>query len=215
MVYAVLHEAIVSRILPPGQRLGEELLGRLFTVSRTPIREALFRLETEQFAARIPRRGLVVSQVTPQQIINVYAVRGVLDGLSASLCAEHATPAVVSNLDWINSLFARAAEDGDLDEMARVNLQLHEAIAHAADNPLLESMVKQVHHLVRRFHSTTFSQPGRAIVSFAEHQRIIDAIAAGDPVQARQLAEEHMAIARRLRIEMLEHELVPREVANR
>jgi DNA-binding GntR family transcriptional regulator len=214
MVYSVLHEAIVSWILPPGQRLGEEQLARLFDVSRTPIREAIFRLETEQFAERIPRRGLVVSHVTPQQIIDVYVVRGALDGLCAALAAEHATPADVSTLNWINASFARAAEAGDLAQLAEINLQFHEAIAQVTRNALLQNLVKQVHYLVRRFHSTTFSQPGRAHASVAEHQRLIDAIAAGDARHARQMAEEHMVTARGIRVAMLEHELQPVERAS-
>jgi DNA-binding GntR family transcriptional regulator len=206
MVYQVLQEAIVSGILPPGQPLGEVQLARQFDVSRTPIREALARLEAEHFAERISRRGLIVGHVTPQQIVDVYVVRGAVDGLAAQLAAEHATPADISNLTWINAQFARAVETGDLDAMAEVNLQFHAAVAHVSCNALLEGIVHQVHFLVRRFGSTTFVHPGRAEASIEEHRRLVEAIQAGDRQRARAIAEEHMATARQIRIAMLARE---------
>jgi DNA-binding GntR family transcriptional regulator len=203
IVYRVLSEAIIAGVLPPGQRLTEEQLASLFDVSRTPVREAIVRLEAEHFAVRVPRRGLVVSQITPQVIIDVYSVRGAIDGLAAALAAEHATSADISMLSWINEQFAAAADADDIQAMADLNLQLHEAIAKAARNSLLSSIVQQVHHIVRRFRSTTFTVPGRGVVSVAEHRAVIDAIAARDTASARLLAESHMAIARQIRIEML------------
>src|SRR5437763_17198432 len=91
MVYAVLREAILSGMLAPGQRLAEVAFASLFNVSRTPVREALVRLETTGLAHRVPRRGLVVGRITPQEIVEVYVVRENLDGLAASLAAQFAT----------------------------------------------------------------------------------------------------------------------------
>jgi DNA-binding GntR family transcriptional regulator len=203
MVFAVLHEAILSGTLPPGQRLAEEAFASLFNVSRTPVREAFVRLETTGLAHRVPRRGLVVGRITPQEIVEVYVVRETIDGLAAFLAAQSATPGDVAHLVSINSEFARAAERGDTEEMARLNLEFHTAIAAAARNSLLVQFLEHIHHLVRRFPGTTFQHPGRAKTAVEEHERLIDAIRAGDAARARTIASESMATARGIRIAML------------
>lgn len=207
MVYAILHEAILSGILPPGQRLGEELLAALFDVSRTPVREALLRLETTGLAHRVPRRGLIVARITPQEIVEVYVVRENLDGLAAYLAAQRATPSDVATLRAINEEFARAARAGKMVAMADLNLRFHEAIAHIARNSLLLQFLTQIHHRVRRIPGTTFQHPGRAASAVEEHASIVEAIQARDAERARQLAAESMAIARRIRIAMLEQDV--------
>lgn len=207
MVYAILHEAILSGILPPGQRLGEELLAALFDVSRTPVREALLRLETTGLAHRVPRRGLIVARITPQEIVEVYVVRETLDGLAAYLAAQFATPSDVAHLVTINEHFSRAAQAGNAVEMADLNLRFHEAIARIARNSLLSQFLTQIHHQVRRIPGTTFQHPGRAAHAVEEHASIVNAIQAGDAERARQLATESMATARRIRIAMLEQEV--------
>ncbi|HEU5434166.1 MAG TPA: GntR family transcriptional regulator, partial [Thermomicrobiales bacterium] len=118
MVHQVLHEAIVRSILPGGQRLGEVQLATLFEVSRTPVREALLRLEAERLAERVPRRGLVVRGMTPQEIVDIYVVREAIDGLAASLAADSATPADIAHLKMLSDRFAQAAAAADSAALA-------------------------------------------------------------------------------------------------
>jgi DNA-binding GntR family transcriptional regulator len=206
MVHSVLQEAIISQVLKPGQRLTEEPLAGLFSVSRTPVREAIVRLEAEHFAERIPRRGIVVSRVSRQEIIDVYVVREASDGLAAYLAALHATPTDISRLEWINQQFSAAASaaNHDLTELAALNLRFHEALAEASKNTLLMKFVKQVHNIVRRFGNTTFRDPERVRITAVEHARLVEAIKAGDAELARAVAVEHTAEARRIRIAMIE-----------
>lgn len=204
LVYKVLHEAIVMSTLPAGQWLGEVQLARLFDVSRTPVREAILRLESDGLAARVPRRGLVVSKITPKETVDVYVVRSAIDGLAAALAAEMATPAEISNLEWINEQFARAAEANDIAALAEINLRFHEAIAHASQNALLISFVNHIHRLVRRFSTTTFAHPGRAAEAVAAHRQLVAAITNRDPELARRIAMDDMTVARQIRISMLE-----------
>jgi len=204
MVYHVLREALITRLVTPGDRLPEEQLARVFQVSRTPVREALFRLEAEGLAQRIPRRGLVATHVTPREILDVYVVRESLDGLGAQLAAGAATPADVATLTAVNDAFAALAAGDDLRLMAEANLVFHEAVARAAGNAVLLDLVQQIHHRVRRFSGTTFSHPGRPLTAVAEHRHLIDAIVARRPELAREIATAHMATAREIRIAMLE-----------
>jgi DNA-binding GntR family transcriptional regulator len=205
-IYNVLHEAIVMSVLPAGHWLGEVQLAKLFDVSRTPVREAILRLEGDHLAVRVPRRGLVVSKITPQETIDVYVVREAIDGLAAALAAEMATPAEISNLAWISDQFAQAADAGDLEALAEINLRFHEAIAQASGNALLITFVKHIHRLVRRFRSTTFAHPGRAAEAAEAHRRLVKAIADRDSELARSIAMRDMAVARQIRVTMLENE---------
>jgi DNA-binding GntR family transcriptional regulator len=201
--YTTLREAILAGHLRPGDRLGEEQLAREFGVSRTPIREAIFRLEAEHFAIRLVRRGLVVRTIPEEQVLEVYAVRAALDQLAATLAAEHATVPERARLHWLNEQFQAAAERFEHSYMADLNIQFHEALCEAAHNGMLLHFVRQIHDWVRRFGETTFSRPGRAGAAVAEHRAIIEAIDQGDAEAAGRLAAEHMSRAREARIAML------------
>ncbi|HET7093936.1 MAG TPA: GntR family transcriptional regulator, partial [Thermomicrobiales bacterium] len=206
MVHQVLHEAIVRSLLPAAQRLGEVQLASLFEVSRTPVREALLRLEAERLAERVPRRGLVVRGITPKEIVDLYVLREAIDGLAASLAAASATPADLAQLTMLSDRFTRAAAAGDSAALAEINLHFHEAIAHTSQNALLIEFVLLIHRSVRRFPTTTFSHPGRAREAADAHRALVDAIAAGDGARARQIAEADMFKAREIRVAMLLHE---------
>jgi DNA-binding GntR family transcriptional regulator len=210
-VYEALREAIVAKRLLPGDRLAEEQLAKQFGVSRTPVREALLRLEAEQFAARVARRGLVVRPIPEREVLEVYAVRAALDGLAASLAAEQATPPDRARLRWINEQIREAAGRSDFARMAELNIELHEALCDAAHNGMLLLFMRQIHDWVRRFGEadTTFSRPGRAAEANAEHDDIIGAIEAGDADRAGRLAREHMNRAREARIAMLRERSQP------
>jgi DNA-binding GntR family transcriptional regulator len=201
--YAALREAILAGNLRPGDRLGEEQLAREFGVSRTPIREAIFRLEAEHFAIRQMRRGLVVRSIQEEQVLEVYTVRAALDQLAASLAAKNATLPDRARLHWLNEHMQLAAERADHAHMADLNIQFHEALCEAAHNGMLLHFVRQVHDWVRRFGDTTFSRPGRASAAIAEHRRLIEAIDGGNTEAAGGLAVEHMSRARQARIAML------------
>lgn len=210
-VYEALREAIVGKRLLPGDRLAEEQLAKQFGVSRTPVREALLRLEAEQFATRVARRGLVVRPIPEREVLEVYAVRAALDGLAASLAAEQATPPDRARLRWISEQIREAGDRSDYARMAELNIELHEALCDAAHNGMLLLFTRQIHDWVRRFGEadTTFSRPGRAAEAIAEHEEIISAIEAGDSERAGSLARSHMNRAREARIAMLRERSQP------
>jgi DNA-binding GntR family transcriptional regulator len=201
-VHDTVRRLIVSGVLTPGTRLGEEDFARQFAISRTPVREAFLRLEAERLAERNAGRSLVVAGVTPDEILEIYVVRTAVDGLAARLAADTARPQDVANLRWLNGQL-RKASDGDPAEMATLNLQFHEAIAKAGRNEFLVDLMAMVHDRVRRFGGTTFAHPGRPDGAVAEHEAIIDAIEARDPVRAEAEARRHMTNAMEVRIRLL------------
>lgn len=202
-IRSTLAGAIVDRALPPGFRLREERLAALFGVSRTPVREALAALANSNLARRDTRGSLRVGSITPEQILDVYVVRGRLEGLAAALAAETATSRTVTVLREINEACKRAAAAGDFDALAAANHELHTAIARSTGNELLIRFLDDVHNWVKRFPTTTLSYPGRPQSALAEHDQIIDAIERRDAERAEQLARDHMRAGEEIRIRML------------
>ncbi|MDE2450609.1 MAG: GntR family transcriptional regulator [Gammaproteobacteria bacterium] len=203
-VYMTLREAILHGALPAGYPLGEIPLAEVFGRSRTPIREAILKLESEKLAERFSRRGLVVAQITREEVLEVYAVREMLDGFSARLAALGTMPAELDRLTWLNERLRDAANSGDAKAMIELNIEFHEGICQASRNSLLLEFVQRIHEWVRRFSDTTMSQPGRGLEAVAEHEALLEAIRARDPDAAERIARDHMGRARQLRVHMLQ-----------
>lgn len=201
--YATLRQAILVGQLQPGDRLGEEQLAGEFGISRTPIREAIFRLEAERFATRQVRRGLVVRGIPEEQVLEVFTVRAALDQLAASIAAQSATTPERARLRWINDeMEARMQHLGHAD-IRELTMQFHEALAECAHNTVLRQLVGQLLDSTRRFGPTTLSLPGRASVAIAEHRAMLDAIDGGDADLAGRLAAQHISNARESRIALM------------
>jgi DNA-binding GntR family transcriptional regulator len=203
-MYLTLREAILSGVLLPGERLGEEQLAKLFERSRTPVREAILRLESEGLTERSNRRGFVVGRITREEVLEVYAVRGALDALAARLAAHGILPAELDQLRWLNSQLRDAAAKGDFARMLELNMEFHEAICRAGRNALLLQFMRQIHDWVRRFPQSTFTVKGRAAAANDEHDELIAALEARNAELAEQLARQHMERALQVRIAMLQ-----------
>lgn len=201
-IHDAVSEGILSKLLPPGWRLGEERLATLFSVSRTPVREALMRLESENLVARNRRSGLVVADVSAEQILEVYVIREALDGIAARQAAHLHSPVDIGALERINNQMAQAASDGAWERMATLNVEFHTTLARASRNQLLQRFVDQVHQAVRRFTRTTFSEPGRATEAIEEHRAIIEAVKQQDEEAAETAARTHMHNALIVRMSM-------------
>jgi DNA-binding GntR family transcriptional regulator len=202
-VHAAIRRAIIEGDLPPGSRLTEERLAALFGVSRTPIREALAHLAESNLVRRDDRGTIRVQALTPDKLLEVYAVRFALEGLAARLAAQFSTPAAVVRLTELNRACAEAAKAANFVEMAERNLSFHAAIADAARNEMLSDFMTRAHAWVRLIPTTTLSHPGRAEKAVAQHEAIIDAIANRAPEEAEELAREHMREAEAIRITMM------------
>jgi DNA-binding GntR family transcriptional regulator len=203
-VYGTLREAILSKALPPGPQLAEEDFARVFGVSRTPIREAILRLEAERLIERRGGRRLSVARISPAEILEIYDVRVALDGVAAELATRNATPPDIAQLRWINERMIASGEAGDFATVSALSLDFHDWIAKASGNGFLLSQIRVVHDRVRRFERTTLSHPGRLSSAADEHELLLDAIAAGDAARAAEVAREHMLNAKKIRLAMAE-----------
>lgn len=202
-VRQILECAILEQVLPARVRLAEERLAHVFGVSRTPVREALLGLVNSNLAIRDAHGSLRVGAVTAEQILEVYAVRQVLEGFAAALCARASSPPVIARLKRLNNAFSEAVAQRDVARLPAANLRFHRAIAEASENTVLELFVQQLHNWVARIPSTTLTRGNRATEAIAEHEAIIEAIARHESVEAERLARDHMRIAEGIRLAML------------
>jgi DNA-binding GntR family transcriptional regulator len=202
-VYNTLREAIVAGQLDPGDSLIEWHVARQFGTSRTPVREALLRLETEGLAFRVPRRGLVVRRISEHEILEVYAVRLELEGLAARDAAREAEASDISHLRWVNQRLGEAIKRGDTASVPSLTNEFHQSLASAAHNAMLRRFITQAQDWTRRVGTSTVALPGRRGWAVKEHDRVIEAIAARDAERAERLAREHIATGREFQLATL------------
>lgn len=198
-VYERIREAILSGRFAAGQLLGENALAAEFGTSRTPVREALHRLEIEQLVERASR-GVRVRASSPEEILDIYEVRITLEGAAAKGAAQRAT-----ELDLVR---LRAAQEAmravgdDPAERARTNRAFHEALWQASHSPTLDDLLRRLHAHLIRYPTTTLAHGTRWDEVLEQHDAMLAAIQARDADGARRLAEEHMTGARDVRLQM-------------
>lgn len=198
-VYDAIRDAIVAGRIKPGETLSENRLAAEFGTSRTPIREALHRLEIEALVERLPR-GVQVRETSPEEIIDIYDVRITLEGAAARAAAERATELDRRRLRAAQATMAAAGAAPR--ERAVANRQFHEAIWAASHSPTLIDLLHRLNvHLVR-YPTTTLEGDERWSAVLEEHEELLDAIDARDALRAREIAERHMQGAREVRMRM-------------
>ena len=199
-VFQSLLGAIKKGHYAGGQRIREEEVARLLGVSRTPVREALSRLQSRGLL-EIASGGLVVAQLSRPQIIELYAMREILEGSAARFAAQHAAPFEIASLWHIASKFER--EFGDPIRLARTNRELHEGIYEAAHNRYLVRTLNELHDSLALLPNPTFSLEGRAELAAHEHSNMISAIEKRNADRAERLAREHIRMAQEARLAMM------------
>lgn len=199
-----IREAILTGRYAPGQRLLPDDLARELGTSRMPVREALQRLEVAGLVTITPHRGAVVNELSKKDILEIYHIRAVLEGLAARLAAPHLTPKDYDRLNALIKDMASAASAGpDLDQVLRVNRDFHEIIWQGAHAPRLYELLQNLYIASQRFRNISLSLPGRLSQIVAEHRRIAHALAAGDPAAAERFSNEHHEnTAKRLLVEL-------------
>lgn len=189
--FDVILHGIMTGILPSGKRLKEIPLATALGFGRTPVREALMRLEADGFVKSEPRVGMVVSGNTIESLSEIYEVNEVLDGFSAQLAARYARPSDLSAMRAVLAEMAVATGHHDVARLRDMNSRFHELIHIAARNNQLRRVLKHFLNLIRLSPVSAYAAPGRAEESLAEHHAILDAIADGNEQRAANLAREH------------------------
>ena len=192
LVFESIREAIIGGQLPPGERLMEIQLAEEMGVSRTPVREAIRKLELEGLVVMIPRKGAYVSGLSMKDISDVFEIRSALEGLAAELASERATEEELENMERHLVRIAEGIEKGDITSVVEVDTDFHGMLYTASRNQWLGQIINNLREQIQRFRQTSLSYPGRMRVALEEHRRIVEAISSRDPELARKLAAEHI-----------------------
>lgn len=197
--YSLILEAIDVGTYKPGDRLVESELAERFGVSRTPVREALQRLETQSLLTR-DGRSLIVASLDHNQLAELYVVRAELEGLAARLAARHATE------EEVRVLRSMVAEDqallNDPQALSRANRRFHKQVHLASHNRYLVQQLDLVHRSMALLASTSLAAEGRGAAALAEHHAIVEAIAAGDGNAAYEALRAHISLAFETRLKL-------------
>ncbi len=201
LAYRKLREAIQQGTLKPGERIMEIEVADWLKVSRTPVRDAIRRLEADGMLRYEPRSGLVVATLDRQAVMELYIMRDVLEGTAARMCARHASDLEVLELA---DLVKREQElQGDFEALARHNRRFHEAIHRGAHNRYLEKSLGAVNDSMWLLGRSQMLLPHRAKAALNEHAEIARAIHKRDPAAAEEAARKHVRAAQRERLKLL------------
>lgn len=185
-------EAIDEGVYKPGSRLVESELAERFGFSRTPIREALQRLETQSLLTR-DGRTLIVASLDHNQMAELYVVRAELEGLAARLAAQHASEEEIRVLqDMV------ASDRGDVDDptaLSRSNKRFHKQLHLASHNRFLVQQLDLVYRSMALLATTSLAVEGRGPVALDEHQAIVTAITDRDATAAGEAVKQHLSQA--------------------
>ena len=192
LVFESLREAIIQGQLRPGERLMELQLAEELGVSRTPVREAIRKLELEGFVVMVPRKGAYVAGITDKDITDVFEVRAGLEALAAGLACERITEDELEQLERSVAQIAELAERPDLNALVQEDSEFHEIIYRASRNKRLTQILTNLQEQIQRFRLTTLSRPGRTREALDEHRQIVEAISARNVELAQRLAAEHI-----------------------
>lgn len=206
VVFNTLRRAILTGELKPGERLMEIHLANRLGVSRTPIREAIRKLELEGLVTMIPRRGAEVAQITEKSLQDVLEVRRALDALSVELACDRISEEALTALGSACEAFAMATKTKDTKKMAEADVALHDIIVRAADNSRLVSLVNNLSEQMYRYRFEYLKDASAHGQLIEEHRVIYESIRKKDKKTAAETAKLHIdnqeqSIMKQLRLE--------------
>lgn len=191
-----LSDEIAGGVLGPGFRLDEQSLADRFSVSRTPVREALGHLVASGLAERRPHRGVVVAAVGAERLGHMFEVMTELEGTCARFAAQRMSEAERRALVAVHRRSAAAAAADDAEAYVPHNRAFHQAIYAGGHNPFLVETTQDVRRRLAPFRNAQFRLGGRPSASFAEHGSVVEAILAGEAEAAHAAMVRHIARVR-------------------
>ena len=192
IVYEELKRQILVGEIAPGTRMMEVELAEDMGVSRTPVREAIRKLEKEGLVTIEPRRGAYASDISIKDMVDVLEVRQMLEGMAASMAVQKVTEE--EKLDFVeaNSAYKNAVKKGNIEEIIRYDELFHQLIVSYSGNKTLNQLLSQVQELALRFRYIYYDDFSRYENMPVEHEEIEEAIISGDTQKAKVVAEEHV-----------------------
>lgn len=192
IVFQTIRKAILNGELEPGERLMETQLGEKLGVSRTPIREAIRKLELEGLVVMVPRKGAQVAQFTIKDIEDVLQVRASLEALAAKLACRHMDERSFLKLQLIITEYEYAAKEDDIEVMIQKDIEFHDTIALASQNDKLIQLYNNMREQVQRYRIAYLKNTEKSNTVIAEHHEILKALKERNEKVAADLATKHI-----------------------
>jgi DNA-binding GntR family transcriptional regulator len=195
-----LHDDVASKLrnyifegqLRPGSFIDEATLCELWSISRTPLREALKVLTAEGLVRHEPRRGCFVNEVTEQDLDDIFPVIALLEGRCAFDATQRATPADVQVLEVWHERLRQHALAGRIQDYYEANFAIHEAIITLANNKWLAQTISDLRKILKLARLQQLHAPGRLKQSLKEHLAVFEALKAGDAAGAEEAMRDHL-----------------------
>jgi len=194
-IFERLESDILSGVYPRGSVLTEISLSEDLGVSRTPIREAIRRLEQEHLV-ETTSKGILVLSITLEDALIIYEIRILAEGLAASACARNITDAQIAEMKDLLELQEFYIHKGDSERAKNIDSQFHRMIYQYSGSPVYLDTLTPLHNKIQKFRKATMVNTNSAATSYAEHRKIYEAIAAKDPDAAGKAMKAHVESAR-------------------
>jgi DNA-binding GntR family transcriptional regulator len=187
-----LRELLVEGQIAPGAKLNERELAERLSVSRTPLREAIKMLAAEGLVELLPNRGAVAVSLSEQDVLDTFEVMAGLEGMSGELAAQRITDAELAEIKALHYEMLATHTRRDLSGYYRLNAQIHQAINHAAKNPVLQTTYTQVNARLQALRFRTNQDDAKWQSAVKEHGHMIDALAQRDGAALRAVLVQHL-----------------------
>lgn len=192
MVYHLLRQAVITGELEPGERLVERNLAKQLGVSRTPVREAIRKLELEGLVKHIPNKGVFVAMISPKDVWDIYNIRSVLEGLACRLAAINITLEEIEQMEQIVQSMEAAVPHRNTDLLNELHMEYNKKLYSIARNPRLFHLCCNLMDYILGFTRIGYSVPGRLHEATREHRLLFEAIKDGNGSEAERIARKHV-----------------------
>lgn len=203
LVYENLRKAIIEGKLKPNERIVEKEYAEKLNISRTPIREALRKLEIEGLVQYIPRKGVVVNTIEEEEIIETYEIRKALEGLAMRYVVKRISDEEIERLKELMDSMEESNRSGDFEGLLDICKEFNEVILNASRMPKVAGLINAMKEQLQRFKRITMSQSVRRSNAIQEHKEIFQAIVNRDSILAERLVIEHLEASQKAFLESL------------
>ncbi|MFL0269014.1 GntR family transcriptional regulator [Candidatus Clostridium radicumherbarum] len=192
VVYESLRKTIISGIIPVGERIIEKEYAERLNISRTPIREALRRLEMEELVEYLPRKGVVVKKISTEDVIEIYKIRHSLEVLAAINAMDNITLEEINEIEKLLDLTEEQNRAGKVEEVIKLFGEFNTRIYRASRMKRLESMISRLNEYLQRFRNISISENERREEGIKEHREILKAIIEKDKEGIEFIIKKHL-----------------------
>lgn len=202
-IYRVLRRTIVQGRLEPGAKIVEGRLAAALGVSRTPVREALHRLEYDGLVINRPGYSTRVTALTVTDVEEIYPIITVLEGLAGRLATPRLSPADLSYMDELTHALAHHARRGEIEKLMAADTRFHAVLHERSQNRRLQRIIAELRGQMERFEYVFFSSPAHVRASLARHKKLVRVLRRGDPAAAEQTLIRQWELGRHALLEMV------------